>query len=135
MGRFGCGLVGLVWLCLCLLAGFSSLAWFDLSGTVKNSVLCYLVFWYIFCKKGLCIMVAASHCSCFSYRVGRGQGSAAGAAEDHMTCMLDAYKCMGANVLFVCFARETLGTKNAKCKRGCSFSFASETLGTKKIKV
>ena len=49
-----------------------------------------------------------------------------------MTCMLDAYKCMGANMFFVCFARETLGTKNAKCKRGCSFSFASETLGTKK---
>ena len=32
-------------------------------------------------------MVAASHCSCFSYRVGRGQGSAAGAAEDHMKCL------------------------------------------------
>ena len=30
VGRFGCGLVGLVWLCLCLIAGFSSLAWFDL---------------------------------------------------------------------------------------------------------
>ena len=91
--------------------------------------------WYfaiLFVRKVLCIMVAASHCSCFSSRVGRGQGSAAGAAEDHMTCMLDAYKCMGANVFFVCFARETLGTKNAKCKRGCSFSFASETLGTKK---
>ena len=29
-------------------------------------------------------MVAASHCSCFSQYVGRGQGSAAGAAEDHM---------------------------------------------------
>ena len=40
-------------------------------------------------------MVAASHCSCFSQCVGRGQGSAAGAAEDHMTCMLDALKCMG----------------------------------------
>ena len=26
--------------------------------------------------------------------VGRGQGSAAGAAEDHMTCMLDALKCV-----------------------------------------
>ena len=56
----------------------------------SSLVLCYLVFWYVFCKKGLCIMVAASHCSCFSSRVGRGQGSAAGAAEDHMTCMLDA---------------------------------------------
>ena len=40
VGRFGCGLVGLVWLCLCLLAGFSSLAWFDLSGTVQNSSSC-----------------------------------------------------------------------------------------------
>ena len=40
VGRFGCVLVGLVWLCLCLLAGFSSLAWFDLSGTVKNSSSC-----------------------------------------------------------------------------------------------
>ena len=29
-------------------------------------------------------MVAASHCSCFAQCVGRGQGSAAGAAEDHM---------------------------------------------------
>ena len=38
-------------------------------------------------------MVAASHCSCCSQCVGRGQGSAAGAAEDHMTCMLDALKC------------------------------------------
>ena len=40
-------------------------------------------------------MVAASHCSCFAQCVGRGQGSAAGAAEDHMTCILDALKCMG----------------------------------------
>ena len=43
-------------------------------------------------------MVAASHCSCFSQCVGRGQGSAAGAAEDDMTCMLDALKCMGLMV-------------------------------------
>ena len=38
-------------------------------------------------------MVAASHCSLqllFSISFGRGQGSAAGAAEDHMTLMLDA---------------------------------------------
>ena len=35
-------------------------------------------------------MVAASHCSCFSQCAGRGQGSAAGAAEDHMTLRLDA---------------------------------------------
>ena len=35
----------------------------------------------------------------FSISFGRGQGSAAGAAEDHMTLMLDAYKCMG---LFTC---------------------------------
>ena len=41
------------------------------------------------------IMVAASHCSCCSQSVGRGQGSAAGAAEDHMACMLDAQKCVG----------------------------------------
>ena len=40
-------------------------------------------------------MAAASHCSCCSQCVGRGQGSAAGAAEGHMTCMLDALKCMG----------------------------------------
>ena len=31
-------------------------------------------------------MLAASHCSCFSQCVERGHGSAAGAAEDHMTC-------------------------------------------------
>ena len=43
---FGC-------VCLCLLAGFSSLAWFDLSGTVKNSVLCYLVF-CIFSVRKVC---------------------------------------------------------------------------------
>ena len=59
-------------------------------GRCSSLVLCYLVYWYVFCKKGVCIMVAASHCICFSSRVGRGQGSAAGAAEDHMTCMLDA---------------------------------------------
>ena len=45
-------------------------------------------------------MVAASHCSCFSHCVRRGQGGAAGAAEDHMTCMLDALKCMGLMVRF-----------------------------------
>ena len=54
-------------------------------GRCSSLVLCYLIHWYICCKRGLCIMVAASHCSCFSSRVGRGQGSAAGAAEDHMT--------------------------------------------------
>ena len=32
-------------------------------GRCSSLVLCYLVFWYSFCKKGLCIMVAASHCS------------------------------------------------------------------------
>ena len=46
-------------------------------------------------------MVAASHCSCFAQCVGRGQGSAAGAAEDHMTWRLDALKCMGLMVFFV----------------------------------
>ena len=49
----------------------------------------------IFVRKVLCIMVAASHCNCFSQCVERGRGSAAGAAEDHMTCMLDALQCMG----------------------------------------
>ena len=48
-----------------------------------------------FVRQVLCIMVAASHCSCFSQCVGRGQGSAAGVAEDRMTCMLVALKCMG----------------------------------------
>ena len=79
--------------------------------------MCYLVFSFIFLvRKALCMqfgtltwtlavfsfisawhfnMVAASHCSCFSQFVERGQGSAAGAAEDHMTCMLDAVKCIG----------------------------------------
>ena len=65
-------------------------------------------------------MVAASHCSLqllFSISFGRGQGSAAGAAEDHMTCMLDALKCMGLFaycVLFgilVCFLQENLKSK------------------------
>ena len=49
----------------------------------------------IFVRKVLCIMVAASHCNCFSQCVERGRGSAAGAAEDHMTCMLDALQCIG----------------------------------------
>ena len=57
----------------------------------------------LFVRKVLCIMVAASHCSCFSQCVGRGQGSAAGAAEDHMTCMLDALKCMGLFAYCVLF--------------------------------
>ena len=49
----------------------------------------------IFVRKVLCIMVAAPHCNCFSQCVERGRGSAVGAAEDHMTCMLDALQCMG----------------------------------------
>ena len=82
--------------------------------------MCYLVFSFIFLvRKALCMqfgtltrtlavfsfisawhfsMVAASHCSLqllVSVSFGRGQGSAAGAAEDHMTCMSDALKCMG----------------------------------------
>ena len=56
-----------------------------------------------FVRKVLCIMVAASHCSRFSQCVGRGQGSAAGAAEDHMTCMIDALKCKG---LVDCFGED-----------------------------
>ena len=35
-------------------------------------------------------MVAASHCGGCSQCIERGQGSAAGAAEDHMTFTLDA---------------------------------------------
>ena len=78
----------------------------------SSLVVCYLVCWYIFViRKVLCMQfgtltwvldvfafisawhfntAAASHCSCFSQCIGRGQGSAARAAEDHMTCMLDA---------------------------------------------
>ena len=53
----------------------------------------FCAIWYFgmfFVRKLLCIMVAASHCSCFSQCFGRGSCSAAVAAEDHMTCMLDA---------------------------------------------
>ena len=81
--------------------------------------LCVCAIWYFrlfFVRKALCMqfgplawtfaafsfisawhfnMVAASRCSCFSRCVGRGQNSAAGAAEDHMTCMVDASKYMG----------------------------------------
>ena len=53
----------------------------------------------MFVRKVLCIMVAASHCNCFSQCVKRGRGSAAGAAEDHMTCMLDALQTMGQNMI------------------------------------
>ena len=36
-------------------------------GRCSSLVLCYLVFWYVcFVRTVLCIMVAASHCSCFS---------------------------------------------------------------------
>ena len=57
----------------------------------SSLVACWWVLLHVvFVRNVLCIMVAASHCSCFSSRVGRGQGSAAGAAADHMTCMLDA---------------------------------------------
>ena len=48
-------------------------------------------------------MVSASYCNLqllFSISFGRSQGSAAGAAEDHMTYMLDALKCMGLMVRF-----------------------------------
>ena len=45
-------------------------------------------------------MAAAPHCSCCSQCVGCGQGSSAGSAEDHMTFMLDALKCMGPMVRF-----------------------------------
>ena len=58
-------------------------------------VLFWVLLHVIFVRKVLCIMVAASHCNCFSQCVERGRGSAAGAAEDHMTCMLDALQCLG----------------------------------------
>ena len=90
---------------------------------IFSSLVCHLVFLCVcfFVRKVLCMqfgtltwildvfafisewhfnMVAASHRSCFSQCNGRGQGSAAGAAEDHMTCMLDALKCMG---LYTCW--------------------------------
>ena len=51
-------------------------------------VLCLVLLHVVFARKVLCIMVAASHCNCFSRSVERGRSSAAGAAEDHMTCML-----------------------------------------------
>ena len=36
-------------------------------GRCSSLVLCYLVVWYVcLVRKVLCIMVAASHCSCFS---------------------------------------------------------------------
>ena len=50
---------------------------------------------FVFISEWHVNMVAVSHCRCVSQCVGRGQGSAAGAADDHMTCMLDALKCMG----------------------------------------
>ena len=67
---------------------------------LSSLVVFFLVLLHVvFVRKVLCIMVAASHCSRFSQCVVRGQGSAAGAAEDHMTCMLDALQCM---VFFTC---------------------------------
>ena len=88
-------------------------------GRCSSLLVCYFVFWYVcVVRMVLCMqfgtltwildvfafisawhfnMVAASHCSCFSPCVGRGQGGAAGAAKDHMMCMLDALKCMGLN--------------------------------------
>ena len=62
----------------------------------SSLVACYWILLHVvFVRKVLCILVAASHCNCFSQRVERGRGCAAGAAEDHMTCTLDAWKCMG----------------------------------------
>ena len=62
-------------------------------------VLCLVLLHVVFARKVLCIMVAASHCNCFSRCVERGRGSAAGAAEDHMTCMLDGLQTMGQNMI------------------------------------
>ena len=56
----------------------------------EDFITCSVLFGMLVCffvRNVLCIMVAASHCSCFSQCVGRGQGSAAGAAEDHITCL------------------------------------------------
>ena len=96
--------------------GSQRLSGFDFETIFMTSCVLFGIFVYFLVRKALCMqfgtltwtlavfsfisawqfnMVAASHCSCFSHCVGRGQGSAAGAAEDHMTCMLDALKCMG----------------------------------------
>ena len=72
----------------------------------EDFITCSVLFGMLVCffvRNVLCIMVAASHCSCFPQCVGRGQGSAAGAAEDHMTRMLDTVKCMGLFTYCVLF--------------------------------
>ena len=64
--------------------GFVHAVWYLDLGTL--AVFSFISAWHF-------NMVAASHCSLqlfFSISFGRGQGSAAGAAEDHMACMLDA---------------------------------------------
>ena len=68
---FGIFVYFLVWKALCM--QFGTLAW-------TLAAFSFISAWHF-------NMVAASHCSCFSQCVERGQGSAAGAAEDHMTCM------------------------------------------------
>ena len=91
--------------------GSQRLSGFDFETIFMTLCVLFGIFVYFLVRKGLCMqfgtltwtlvafsfisawhfnMVAASLCSCFSQCVGRGQGSAAGAAEDHMTCMLDA---------------------------------------------
>ena len=95
------------------------LSGFDFEGIFITSCVLFSIFVCFYERKALCMqfgtltwtlavfsvisawhfnMVAASHCSLqllFSIGCGRGQGSAAGAAEDHMTCMLDALQCVG----------------------------------------
>ena len=88
-GRYRCvaaTLLNMIWVWYCMLfvilcMQFGTLTWI-------RDAFAFISAWHF-------NMAAASHRSCFSQCVGRGQGSAAGAAEDHMTCMLDALKCMG----------------------------------------
>ena len=88
--------------------GSQRLSGFDFETIFMTSCVLFGIFVYFLVRQALCMqfgtltwtlamfsfisawhfnMVAASHCSCFSQCVERGQGSAAGAAEDHMTCM------------------------------------------------
>ena len=87
MGLFTCCVLLCVLVCFFCKEGVVHAVWYlDLDSFLD--VFTFISAWHF-------NMAAASHCSCFSQCVGRGQGSAAGAAEDHMTCMLDALKCMG----------------------------------------
>ena len=88
--------------------GSQSLSGFDFELIFMTLCVLFGMFVYFLVRKALCMQFgtltwtlavlsfisawhfnigAASHCSCFSQCVERGQGSAAGAAEDHLTCM------------------------------------------------